>query len=72
MLSLSKNFVAFGIFIKLCKTRNLAFSMKMEGMSEKQIYKPLEVFIRLASLFDLYEFGEKIGSLFWIRIQVKV
>ena len=31
--------------------------MKMEGKCEKQIYKPLEVFIRLASLFDLNEFG---------------
>ena len=37
--------------------------MKMEGKCEKQIYKPLEVFIWLASLFDLYEFGEKIGSI---------
>ena len=67
-----QNFVAFGIFLKLCKTRNLAFPIKMEDKCEKQIYKPLEVFKRLVSLFDLDEFGEKIGSLFWIRIQVKV
>ena len=45
--------------MKLCKTRKLAFSVKMEGVSEKQIYKPLEVFIQLASLFDLYEFGRE-------------
>ena len=41
-------------------------------MSEKQIYKPLEVFMRLVSLFDLYGFELKIGSMSWIRIQVKV
>ena len=72
MLGLSKNFVAFGIFMKLCKTRKLAFSMKMEGVSEKQIYKPLEVFIQLVSLFDLCGFVLKVGSEFWIQIQVKV
>ena len=72
MFGLSKIFVAFGIFMKLCKTRKLAFSVKMEGVSEKQIYKPLEVFVQLISLFDLCGFVLKVGSRFWIRIQVKV
>ena len=36
----------------------------MEGVSEKQIYKPLEVFIWLASLLDLYGFAMKGGSSF--------
>ena len=38
--------------------------MKMGGESEKQIYKPLEVFMWLASLFDLYGFAMKGGSSF--------
>ena len=46
--------------------------MKMEGVSEKQVYKPLEVFVQLVSLFDLCGFVLKVGSEFWIRIQVKV
>ena len=35
---LSKNFVAFRICMWLCKTRKLAFSMKMEDNCEKQVY----------------------------------
>ena len=36
----------------------------MEGKCEKQIYKPLEVFMRLVSLFDLDELVVKIWILY--------